>query len=179
MICKKCGLETTNGAGPIGRHNSHETPWGSRCNGRSEQLDLAHEINTDILQLRFRDCTPPAPEVTDTIFWHSLLASFLNGASETLGIAINDLGGTFHGWSEGSYVGELVVYDRIPGGAGYIERIVNNLDLVLEGVLSRVRDCRCSDINSGCYACLRSYSNQFYWEHLQRRPIIDWLTQIL
>jgi hypothetical protein len=174
MICRKCGRNVPNpGKG------SHETPWGSMCNGSILKLDMAHEIVTDILQLRFQDCTVSPPKVTDKVFWQSLLAAFLNGASKALGISINDLGGTYHGWTEESFIGELVIYDRIPGGAGYIPKIVEDLDKVLLEVLSRVRDCKCSDKNSSCYACLRSYSNQFYWEQLSRRPVIDWLTQIL
>lgn len=174
MICRKCGKSVPN----PGR-GSHETPWGSKCNGTILKLDMAHEIVTDILQLRFKDCAVSPPKVTDKVFWQSLLAAFLNGASDALGISINDLGGTYHGWTEESFIGELVIYDRIPGGAGYIPKIVEDLDKVLREVLRRVRDCKCSDVNSSCYACLRSYSNQFYWEQLRRRPIIDWLTQIL
>jgi ATP-dependent helicase YprA (DUF1998 family) len=109
----------------------------------------------------------------------SFVAAFLNGASDALSINVNDLGGTYHGWSEESYVGELVVYDRIPGGAGHISRIVDDLEVVLEAVLTRVRDCKCPDLEASCYACLRSYNNQFYWEQLKRKPVIDWLSRIL
>jgi Lhr-like helicase len=177
MICRKCGKSVSKPG-----KNAHETPWGSRCNGKILTLDMAHEIITDILQLRFQGCAVPPPDVRSEdgrIFWQSFLAAFLNGASDALGISINDLGGTYHGWTVESFVGELVIYDRIPGGAGYIPKIVEDLDKVLQEVLRRVRDCKCSDVNSSCYACLRSYSNQFYWEQLRRRPIIDWLTQIL
>jgi len=174
MICRKCGKSV-----PKPGRGSHETPWGSKCNGKILKLDMAHEIVTDILQLRFQDCAVSPPKVTDKVFWQSLLAAFLNGASDAMGISINDLGGTYHGWTEESFIGELVIYDRIPGGAGYIPKIIEDLDKVLRETLRRVRDCKCTDVDSSCYACLRSYSNQFYWEQLRRRPVIDWLTQIL
>lgn len=173
-ICRRCGKNVPN----IER-TSHETPWGSSCNGRPVNLDMAHEIVTDILQLRFQECAVPPPDRTDRVFWQSFLAAFLNGASDALGISSNDLGGTYHGWTEQSYIGELVVYDRIPGGAGYIQKILDNLDIVLESVLKRVRDCKCIDENSSCYACLRTYSNQFYWEELSRQSVVDWLSQII
>jgi len=174
FICKKCGKSIPNN-----QRKSHETPWGGSCRGHLINLDMAHEIVTDILQLRFHRCSVPPPDTSDGVFWQSFLAAFLNGVSDALGISINDIGGTYHGWTEESFVGELVIYDRIPGGAGYIGKIIDELDVVLDKVLSRVRDCKCSDENSSCYACLRSYSNQFYWENLSRRPVIDWLTQIL
>ena len=173
-ICRKCG----RGFDSFPKNKGHESPWGGRCGGKLVKLDLAHEIVTDILQLRFQNCSPHAPSVQDKTFWHSLLAAVLNGAGDALDIAAGDIDGTYHGWREGSNIGELVIYDRIPGGAGYIFRINQNLDKVLKAALARVEDCECKDENSSCYACLRSYKNQFYWEHLQRKPVIEWLRQI-
>lgn len=174
-ICRKCG----RGMESQPLNPRHTTPWGSRCSGSFMKVDLAHEIITDILQLRFRDCQPPAPSLHDRSFWLSFQSAFLNGACDALGISSRDLDGTFHGWTEESSIGELVVYDRVPGGAGHIPRIVNNLDKVLNETLVRVRDCKCPDINASCYACLRNYYNQFYWDELSRKKVIDWLTEIL
>jgi hypothetical protein len=175
QVCRKCGRGFTEA--PLNR--THETPWGTQCAGSVKCLDLAHEITTDILQLRFHDCTPEPPQITERPFWMSFVAAFLNGASDALNISASDLGGTYHGWSEESYIGELVVYDRIPGGAGHISRIVKDLGDVLEAALARVRDCKCPDLEASCYACLRSYNNQFYWDQLRRKPVIDWLSRIL
>lgn len=174
-ICRKCGRGFTEE--PSSR--SHETPWGTQCTGSVKCLDLAHEVTTDILQLRFHECTPAPPTITEKCFWMSFVAAFLNGAADALNINGGDLGGTYHGWTEGSYIGELVIYDKIPGGAGHISRIVNDLSHVLEKALARVRDCKCPDLEASCYACLRSYNNQFYWEQLRRKPVIEWLSRIL
>jgi len=175
QICRKCGRGFTE----VPSDRTHETPWGTKCTGSVKCLDLAHEITTDILQLRFHDCTPAPPLITERPFWMSFVAAFLNGASDALNIKGSDLGGTYHGWSEETYVGELVVYDRIPGGAGHISRIVKDLGVVMEAALARVRDCKCPDLEASCYACLRSYNNQFYWEQLKRKPVRDWLSLIL
>jgi hypothetical protein len=175
QVCRKCG----RGYPEEPLNKTHETPWGTKCTGSVLRMDLAHEIMTDILQLRFRDCTPSPPPIMEKPFWMSFVAAFLNGASDALNIKGSDLGGTYHGWTEESFVGELVVYDRIPGGAGHISRIVTNLEDVLKAALERVRDCKCPDLEASCYACLRSYNNQFYWEQLKRKPVIDWLSRIL
>ena len=174
-VCRKCGrwFESQSGG------KAHETPWGGNCMGQLITLHLAHELVTDVLQLRFNRCTPPAPQLQDRAFWLSFEASFLHGCTDALGIEPNDLGGTYNGWTDGSWVGELVIYDRVPGGAGHISRMVDNLDQVLRASLARVRDCKCGDIASSCYACLRTYSNQFHWGELQRKPVIDWLSAIL
>ena len=174
-ICRKCGRSLDKPSS--GR--THETPWGTMCSGSVLRLDLAHEFTTDILQLRFHGCTPAAPDITDRSFWLSFVTTFLNGASDSLNIDAADLGGIYHGWSEESFIGELVVYDRIPGGAGHIRRIVDNLETVLEAGLERVEKCKCPDLEASCYACLRNYGNQFYWDELKRRPVIEWLSSIL
>ncbi|HML78996.1 DEAD/DEAH box helicase [Geobacter sulfurreducens] len=176
LLCPVCGKHFTERP----KQPGHDKPWGPRCNGKPKKLDLAHEIVTDILQLRFQGCNPPPPNLIDgRPFWRSLFAAFINGATDCLGIAPGDIDGTYHGWSMESYIGEIVVYDRIPGGAGHIERIVQNIDDVLYSAYRRVKDCSCSDIDSSCYACLRSYSNQFYWDELLRRPVIEWLEKVL
>ena len=175
FVCRKCG----RGFPERPAKPSHETPWGSGCSGSCMCLDLAHEFTTDILQLRFQACNPPAPPITERPFWLSFVSAFLNGASDALNIDAGDLGGTYHGWTEESFIGELVIYDRIPGGAGHIKRIISELEGVLSAALKRVRDCRCPDIEASCYACLRTYNNQFYWEQLRRKPVIEWLSGIL
>jgi superfamily II DNA/RNA helicase len=174
-ICRKCG-RWFEGA----PKRPHETPWGSQCSGQKIELHLAHELVTDILQLRFNQCTPPAPKLDDKEFWLSFQSAFLNGCCDALGIDANDLGATFNGWQDGAWIGELVIYDRVPGGAGHIERIVDNLDDVLRATLSRVEDCKgCSDAEASCYACLRTYSNQSQWAQLKRAPVIHWLSAVL
>jgi len=175
-ICRRCGR------GFLQEHNNttHETAWGTQCSGTIKRMDLAHEIVTDILQLRFADCSPPAPPIADNRpFWLSFVSAFLNGASDALDIDIGDLGATYQGWTEESFIGELVIYDRIPGGAGHIQRILNDLENVLNATLKRVQDCHCKDLEASCYACLRNYNNQFYWDELKRRPVIEWLSRIL
>jgi Domain of unknown function (DUF1998) len=175
-ICRKCGRWFENRpSGPV-----HNSPWGSKCGGRPVDLHLAHELVTDILQLRFDQCSPPAPKLRNRSFWLSFQAAFINGCCDALGIDFNDLGATFNGWTDESFVGELVIYDRVPGGAGHVDRIDEALNLVLNKTLQRVEKCKgCSDLEGSCYACLRTYSNQSEWEQLKRAPVIDWLSKIL
>ena len=173
-VCRTCGRGYAKKNPP-----NHESPWGTNCRGRFDRLDLAHEFSTDILQLRFHDCNPKAPRIADRTFWLSLVSSFLNGACDALDIDFSDLGGTYHGWTDESTIGELVIYDKIPGGAGHIRRIIEHLEMVLEASLARVRDCKCPDPEASCYACLRNYNNQYYWESLKKKPVIDWLSELL
>ncbi|KAA8720738.1 DUF1998 domain-containing protein [Corynebacterium phocae] len=54
-----------------------------------------------------------------------------------------------------------------PGGAGVTSKAVDGFPKVLEAALKRVATCEC-DIDTSCYARLRSYSNQAIHRNLQR-----------
>ena len=77
-------------------------------------------------------------------------------------------------------MGELVIYDRVPGGAGYVFQVRDKLRSVLLKTLDRVANCsnpNC-DLQSSCYTCLRTYRNQFEWEDLNRQIVADWLSTV-
>ncbi|QTA78672.1 NTP hydrolase p-loop and helicase domains-containing [Desulfonema limicola] len=175
-ICMKCGSLIESGNG-----KAHDTPWGNRCSAGSLQIkpvDLANEFRTDVLELRFTN----SPAVSERIFWISFLSAFLNGVTRKLNIASNDLDGLYARIPETESDAELIIYDRIPGGAGYLKRIIENLKVCLEATLDVVKNCKdpaCNDLESSCYACLRSYRNQFNWDDLRRKPVIDWLSSII
>jgi hypothetical protein len=177
-ICRRCGLAFD---GPQ-KGSEHTTPWGTPCRARSVALHLVHEITTDVLQLRFSDCRPSPPSMNDRGFWLSFRSAFLRAACEALSIAAADIDATHNGWGDAARAGELVLFDRVPGGAGHIPRIIETLGMVLRSALERVAACpnpNCTDLEASCYVCLRTYDNQFDWPNLQRRGVRDWLTSVL
>lgn len=52
------------------------------------------------------------------------------------------------------------MYDTLPGGAGYAQRVASLGPSLLEGALDVLENCS-SNCSSSCYRCLRSYKNQF------------------
>jgi hypothetical protein len=175
-ICPYCGRTID------GRNTRHTKPWGAKCAGqRIVTVDLAHRFETDTLQIRFNVVQPLPPAVDRTDFWISFQTAFTMAASDVLMIPPRDIDGTFRSQSDQGSRGELVIYDRVPGGAGYVERIQEELPQVLAETLRRTRDCknRKCDPQGSCYACLRSYGNQFQWESLHRNLVSDWLSQVL
>lgn len=177
-VCSACGRGFDHGeklSGP------HETPWGTHCRGTVRRIDLAHQFKTDTLQLRF-DGAAPRPvylsgDEPSQSFWLSLQTAFVAAAAEVLTIPRSDIEGTYRSQTGESLSGELVVYDRVPGGAGYVERIVEELPRVLERTLQRTLSCEnpLCDPEASCYVCLRSYSNQFRWSLLRRNSVSTWL----
>jgi hypothetical protein len=169
-LCRFCGRALEKGG-------EHETPWGSRCKGGTVRVDLVCQFTTETLQIRFQT----APEVTRRPFWTSFTSAFVAAAADVLSIPRSDLDATYRSQAEGSLKGELVIYDRVPGGAGYVFQIRDGLRMVLQKTLDRVTVCanRNCDLRSSCYTCLRTYRNQFEWENLSRQVVVDWLSTAL
>jgi len=126
---------------------------------------------TDVLETTFR-----LPILTEGAIY-SLLYAILDGASEALGIQRSDIHGAYYYQSSGMSP-SLIFYDDVPGGAGHVKRIYNNLRPTLEAALDRLNRCECG-IETSCYSCLRNYQNQFIHDKLQRGLAIGLLKQIL
>jgi len=168
-LCRFCGRA-------LDKAGDHETPWGSRCKGGRVIVDLVCQFTTETLQIRFET----APEVTNRSFWTSFTSALVAAAADVLSIPRSDLDATYRSQTEGSLKGELVIYDRVPGGAGYVFQVRDKLRVVLLKTLDRVANCtnpNC-DLQSSCYTCLRTYRNQFEWEDLRRQIVVDWLSTI-
>lgn len=168
-LCRFCGRT-------LDKTGDHETPWGSRCKGGRVIVDLVCQFTTETLQIRF----DTAPDVTNRPFWTSYTSAFVAAAADVLSIPRSDLDATYRSQTEGSLMGELVIYDRVPGGAGYVFQVRDKLRSVLLKTLDRVANCsnpNC-DLQSSCYTCLRTYRNQFEWEDLNRQIVADWLSTV-
>jgi len=177
MICLRCGLGHNESGFP--RQGSHTSPWGGTCNGHFQKMALAHIFETEVLQIRFPG--HPAPPVSEAAFWMTLTAAFVNSACDVLAIDRGDLDATYRSCTGEDRIGELVLYDRVPGGAGHTNRIRNSLPAIFAATLERLERCpnpQC-DVNSGCYTCLRSHRNQFHWDALQRNVPIPWLKALM
>jgi hypothetical protein len=178
-LCKSCGIHFEEKIKKPPR--PHVTPWGTNCSGIIFSTHLAHEFETDTLQLRFAAERLHTPDVRDRDFWLSFQTAFVSAAADVLSIPRSDLDSTYQSQSSTSLSGELIVYDRVPGGAGYVRRIIEHLPRILERSLERTRSCDnpLCDPEGSCYTCLRSYGNQFYWDRLKRRKVFEWLGRFI
>jgi len=65
----------------------------------------------------------------------------------------------------------LVLYDNIPGGTGYLEKLFSPAEFttVISRAYDAIRDCSCQEKGKdGCYRCIYTYSNQFIQDELSR-----------
>ena len=72
---------------------------------------------------------------------------------------------------------EIILYDGVSGGAGYCKKVHElRLSELLEYARDEITDCR-GNCSRSCSKCLRSYSNQSYWEEFRRKDAFNWLNR--
>ena len=78
----------------------------------------------------------------------------------------------------------LVIYDRIPGGTGYLKELMRTPDNLLEMLRmaqQRLIGCECveDENRDGCYHCILAYRDSRNMDVISRRSAADLLTRIL
>lgn len=199
LFCNYCapGLKGSNGsskrtaagANPTTRKFIHIDPsTGQRC--KSEILpkmgvDFAHMFNTDVRLLRFLAPLPePADESLQRHFQEQIARTVAEAcrlsASDMLHLHPGELRSTYRLYSAGGCITEIVLYDGVPGGAGYSVRLGSpqfSLRELMEGALKRLKCPKKCD--SACRACLCDYGNQRYWDSFRRKEALGWLQALM
>jgi ATP-dependent helicase YprA (DUF1998 family) len=190
-LCERCGVHappprTRRGRG-LQNQSGHTTPWGeTRCLGTSSQYHLGHAFSSDTLHLRFESTTNlVVPSGRNLAFWRSLTYALLEGSSIALQIERRDLDGVVRPFPiaitqnpTDNFSQEIVLFDNVPGGAGHVRRIADNLESVLRNALTVAQCAECEEETS-CANCLRNYDNQIYWEEMRRGPVARFLEAIV
>ena len=146
--------------------------------------DLAHTYSTDIRLIRIRVPIEAPESVSDEHAWQE---DVLRGAAEAIRLAAADMLGTdprdlratFElAPSEGF---DIILADATPGGAGYARRLLEESrfsarKLFLEA-LNKL-DCE-KNCQTTCIHCLNDYSNQIWWDRMDRNISRAWLERVV
>jgi hypothetical protein len=166
----------------------HDDPMtGLRC--RNEQLtrlgvDFVHRFDTDVRLFRFLQPLPePAAGEVSPRHFHERLARTI---SEALRLAViglmqlqpGEVRATYRLYGALGNTLEVVLYDAVPGGAGYCAR-VGEAGFSFDALLRQARkqlDCP-NHCDSGCRSCLCDYGNQRHWDSFERpaRTGMGWI----
>ena len=107
----------------------------------------------------------------------SLKAAVIEAANAVIGAESGEICGfTRTVCVDGTASRELVLYDSVPGGAGYVRKAAASLNAVLAAARAMLDGCQCE---KSCYKCLRSYENQFEHTLLDKRLIQPYLDHLL
>lgn len=139
------------------------------CTGRLNRRHLGHEYLTDVLEIRL-GCEMDEDTALSTVY------AIVEGAG-ALTISGDDINGALFTYAVDA-APALVVFDTVAGGAGYAQRIADNLDRVLRSALAKVELCTCGPETS-CYTCLRNFRNQRVHDHLSRGAAAKVLRSVL
>jgi hypothetical protein len=109
-------------------------------------------------------------EVSGKAVWYSFGTLVANAAARVLQIDPGELkvGVRAVRAPDSRLLGEVFIYDDVPGGAGYARSIEANLLEVLQAALQLGGNCANPDCSGACYHCLLEYSNQFLHPTLDR-----------
>lgn len=178
------------GAGAATKKFNHQDPaTGQRCKNEllpKMGLDFAHTFNTDVRLLRF---LAPLPEPEDAAVGvrryqervaRTIAEACRLGASDLLHLHPGELRSTYRLYSTAGSIVEVVLYDGVPGGAGYSARLGQpqfSFPALMQSARRRL-ECPMS-CDSACRACLCDYGNQRYWDSFQRLEALAWLDSLL
>ncbi len=159
----------------------HQEGWEQRhrrsCSGTVRLFHLAYRLETDVLEID----TPGrsvAPQGADDLakFQVTLRNALVLGANLALQTEESEIGGFEREVPRGDVLQpQIVLYDDVPGGAGYVESLSRRLPQAAAAALERLEQCTCLD---SCYRCLRSYYNQMDHKLLDKRLVIEALRNI-
>ena len=167
MYCDSCGFSS-----PLGQiKGRHDSSFGRPCSGTLHgPVNLGHSFITDIIKLEIMHKNGELFPLNQQQSLSTLYA-ILEGMSQTLGIRRSELDGCVNNTQNTT---ELIIYDTVPGGAGYVKRLLSTgiIQKVIESARDKVKNCSCG-LETSCYGCLRNYQNQFCHGELQRRSALQ------
>lgn len=149
-------------------------------------LDFAHRFETDVRILRFINPLPEpesseiSPRRFHERFARTLAEALKHAATAFLDLHPGELRAIYRLYGSTGNRVEVVLYDGVPGGAGYCARIGGS-GISFPALLAKVRerlDCP-ANCDSGCRVCLCDYGNQRFWDSFDRRSVLHWLDGLL
>ena len=171
-ICDWCGHGSPRMLSPQKPPKHNHLLKNKPCTGPQRLLDLGHVYETDLLSI---DAEVSGVRASHGA-WISVLYALVEAASDALEIARDDIGGSLSPAGEDRW--SITLFDAVPGGAGHVLKIEENLDKVLRAALDRVSECECGRETS-CYGCLRSYQNQRDHDYLSRGAAEEVLRRLI
>lgn len=176
--CPQCGYSEINKfmfAPTITK--THKTWRGMECSNKELRLiHIGHLFRTDVVRIEIPQLMYGTYE--DHSIALSFLYAFLDGISIAYNIERNDINGLLDLNRNGqSY--DIIVYDDVPGGAGYIKRLMNRAAITeaVKAAKTKVSQ-NCCDEDTSCNHCLRNYYNQHYHPRLKRKYALQVINKL-
>lgn len=179
--CTKCGLiEPTvlpNGAVGMPHRKPYPDLREPNCTGggATRGLVLGTDFVTDVLLVSLRIDPPltllPGLLATDVAL-RTIAEAFVKAACKKLELESHELQAEYRPAltpsGRSGQESEIYLYDTLPGGAGFAQRVGREGISIFENALKILENCP-DGCDRSCYRCLRSYKNKFEHELLDRQ----------
>jgi ATP-dependent helicase YprA (DUF1998 family) len=186
--CVHCGI--VQGARPLGPTNAiRHLGWCRTRSGMTEKwesLVLTHELTTDAIRMLV---PVAAVEATDrlatfkAVIRLGLRVSF-GGDPDHVEVVTSDMPASVaqHGSAAGSRRNFVVLYDTVPGGSGYLDRLADpaRLKVIFEGARQLIASCPCSEEGlQACHRCLLGVAERSEIPHVSRYLALEQIDELL
>lgn len=198
-VCTGCGATTADGK-PVFDHDhdalsasgardpklKHHLPWCPLRRGKrdpdvpQEPLFLAHTLRTEALRVLL-----PAVTVLVEERIHSFRAALRLGVDKHFGGDPQHLDTTLASMPDpgsGQQRHFLVLFDRLPGGTGYLHRLTEPADFraVLDDARRILVNCPCKDEGRrACHRCLHRHTEERWQDTVSRKEALAILNDLL
>jgi hypothetical protein len=178
--CTKCGLiePTALPKGIVGaaHRKPYPDPKDANCpgGGATKGLTLGTDFISDVLLISLSVKPPltliPSLLATDVAL-RTISEALTKAACARLELEANELQAEYRpaltAAGRDGLEGEIYLYDTLPGGAGFAQRVGRLGLVVFEDGLRILEECP-EGCDRSCYRCLRSYKNKFEHDLLDR-----------
>ena len=178
--CTKCGLiePTALPKGVVGaaHRKPYPDPKDANCpgGGATKGLVLGTDLISDVLLVSMSVRPPltltPSLLATDVAL-RTISEALTKAACARLELEANELQAEYRpaltAAGRDGREAEIYLYDTLPGGAGFAQRVGRLGLLVFEDALRILEECP-ESCDRSCYRCLRSYKNKFEHDLLDR-----------
>ncbi|MEY9937030.1 DEAD/DEAH box helicase [Streptacidiphilus sp. MAP5-3] len=162
----------------------HHAPWCPLRRGKGpvpqEQVLLAHELETEALRILLPAATVLAEEKV-----YSFQAALRLGVDHAFGGDPQHLDSTIATMPDRNTAETrhfLVLYDRLPHGTGYLDRLTapDAFHQVLEDARRLLMECPCTQEGRlACHRCLHRYTDEQHIEAVSKQAALDILDDLL
>ena len=182
IYCLYCGRIEPSGwhnqeRAYLNNHAAHPKPYPNHrdrptCKGFVQIVSLGTRFVSDVALFRLHlggDILLPPGSTLAKVSLTTVAQAIAICASELLEIDRASIGAEYRAAQttagrSGAEV-DVYLYDTTPGGAGFVKAAVDNPVALLRQAIELMDGCDCE---SSCYKCLRSYSNRFLHNDLDR-----------
>ncbi len=144
------------------------------CPGEPASLVLAYRFETDclILSVPGRDDVQTIGRSSLSPSMTTLAEALLAGAGSLLELEPGELAAFVRRRPASAPGEQIVFYETVPGGAGYLEEMAGRLPEVAAAAMDRLFGHACA---KACYLCLKRYGNQRWHPFFDKEAVRDLL----